>query len=90
MTPLAEGALFVTKQMQAGAGISLPRHRASVESVLVVTDGKCVVRLEGTEHILMPGESFVVPADVWHQIRADPHFTAVHIMPKEIRFEFSK
>ena len=79
----------MSKQMQAASGTALPKHRASDESVLVVTEGQCVVALEGTEHILKRGDSFVVPADVWHQITADPHFTAVHVMPKEIRFEFT-
>jgi quercetin dioxygenase-like cupin family protein len=88
--PLEEGALFVTKQMSAASGTSLPGHRASIESVLVVTDGQCVIELHGTQRVLKQGDSVVVPANVWHQITADPDFSAVHVMPKEIRFDFSK
>lgn len=90
MTPLEEGRLFVTKRMEATAGISWPRHRASVESVLVVTEGRCIVHFPDTDHGISAGNSLVIPAEVWHEIMADPEFKAVHIMPKEIRFTFSQ
>lgn len=89
VTPLQEGVLWVTKRMEATSGASLPRHRASIESVLVVTEGQCILNLSDAYEVLGQGDSFVVPAHVWHQITADPDFRAVHIMPKEIRFEFS-
>ncbi|WP_312714914.1 cupin domain-containing protein [Corynebacterium flavescens] len=67
-----------------------PRHRASVESVLVVTEGRCIFKFPDADHGVSAGDSLVIPADVWHKIVADPAFTAVHIMPKEIRFTFSQ
>ena len=90
VTPLQDGGLFSTKRMEADSGRLLPRHKASIESVLVVTDGACVVAMRGTDHALKPGDSLVIPADEWHQIRADPEFSAVHVMPREIRFEFDR
>lgn len=90
VTLLQEGLLFVAKRMEATSGMAMPRHRSSIESVLVVTDGQCIVRLDDADHVLAQGESFIVPAQTWHQIVANPDFKAVHIMPKEIRFEFSK
>lgn len=89
VTPLQEGSQFDTKQMEATAGISWPRHRASTESVLVVTEGRCTVEILGMSRSLGEGDSVVIPADEWHEITADPEFTAVHIMPKGIRFTFS-
>lgn len=90
VTPLQDGSLFVTKRMEATSGKAMPRHKASIESVLVVTDGQCLIKFDDENHVVAQGESFVVPADLWHQVVADPDFKAVHIMPKEIRFEFSK
>lgn len=90
VTPLQEGLLFVTKRMEATSGTSMPRHRSSIESVLVVTHGQCIIRFDDESHALAEGESFVVPAQAWHQVVANPDFKAVHVMPKEIRFEFSK
>lgn len=89
VTPLEEGSLFVTKQLEATSGRVLPRHRASVESVLVVVEGGCIISLPEVERPLKAGDSFIVPPDAWHQIRANPAFKAIHIMPKEIRFDFS-
>lgn len=88
VTPLEEGVLFSTKQMAADAGRILPRHRASVESVLVVIDGECVMAIAGTERVLSLGDSIVIPAGEWHRIRANPEFRAVHVMPRGIEFEF--
>lgn len=89
MTSLEEGALFSTKRMEADSGRVLPRHRASIESVLVVIDGECVVAMSGVDHALKPGDSLVIPAGEWHQIRAHPEFRAIHVMPRGIEFEFS-
>ena len=76
--------------MEATSGMSMPRHRSSIESVLVVTEGQCIIKYDDENHTLAQGQSFVVPAQLWHQVVADPDFKAVHIMPKEIQFEFSR
>lgn len=89
VTPLEIGSLFETKRMEGESGTSFPKHRASTESVLVVTEGRCIIKFSNADHALQAGDSFVVPADEWHQVAADPDFKAVHIMPKEIEFKFS-
>ena len=90
VTPLQEGSLFVTKQMEARAGVSMPRHKSSIESVLVVTDGQCTIKFDDESYALAQGQSFIVPPQKWHQVVADTDFKAIHIMPEEIQFEFSK
>src|SRR5690606_14623392 len=89
VTPLEEGKVFVTKQMESDSGKLLPKHRASVESVLIVTEGACTMKLPDSERPLKQGQSNVIPANVWHQVKAEPEFKAIHVMPKEIEFEFS-
>lgn len=86
---LETGTLFETKRMEGRAGTALPRHRASVESVLIVVSGECSLNLDGAERVMTQGESAVIPADVWHQITARPEFAAIHVMPIGIRFEFA-
>lgn len=86
---LEEGELFDTKQMSATAGATMPRHKASRESALIVTHGQCVVKFDEENRVLEQGESVILPEDAWHAVQADPEFTAVHIMPKGIRFTFS-
>lgn len=50
VTPLQKGSLFVTKRMEATSGTSMPRHKSSIESVLVVTDGQCLVKFDDENH----------------------------------------
>ena len=90
VTTLADGAVLVAKRMEGASGTAFPAHTASLESVLVVTAGQCVISFPDADHQLAAGDSFVVPADEWHQVVADPQFTAVHVMPKDIRFTFAK
>jgi len=85
---LATGEIFEAKQMEARAGELLPKHIASIESVLVVLQGECVLNLDGIDHTLKRGDSFIVPPDIVHQIRAMEDFKAVHVMTKDIQFKF--
>lgn len=90
VTDLAEGTVFDTKQMEATEGVQWPRHQASQESVLVVTEGSLIVEYEDSQPELAAGDSIVIPQDVWHEIVPNPAFKAIHIMPKGIRFKFSR
>jgi quercetin dioxygenase-like cupin family protein len=85
---LATGKKFVAKQMEANAGDLLPKHLASIESVMIVLEGECVLALAGTEHVLKQGDSFIVPPEIEHQIRAIEDFKAIHVMTKDIEFKF--
>ncbi len=89
VTPLEEGTVFDTKRMEATEGVQWPRHKASEESVLVVTEGSLIVEYEDSQPELTAGQSIVIPPHVWHEIVPNPTFTAIHIMPKGIRFTFS-
>lgn len=86
---LEEGELFDTRQMSATGGAIMPRHRPSRESALIVTEGRCIVSFDGGNRTLSQGDALILPEGVWHSVQADPAFTAVHIMPKGIRFTFS-
>lgn len=85
---LSEGESFVTKEMAAGSGEFLPKHLASVESILIMREGACVLHLEDKDIILRQGDVFIIPADVVHQIEATQDFKAFHVMPKDIKFKF--
>lgn len=90
VTPLEEGTVFETRQMEATKGVQWPRHKASEESVLVVIEGSLVVEYADSQPALSAGDTIVIPPDVWHEIVPKPAFKAIHIMPKGIRFTFSR
>ena len=87
-TDLREGAVLVTKQMEGTDGTAFPPHTASLESALVILDGSCPITFPAGTHELRAGDTFVVPADEVHHVVGTPDFTAVHVMPKDIRFDF--
>lgn len=86
---IEEGDELIVKQMKADAGQLLPKHKASDESVIVICEGKCIMKFPETEHLLEEGESIIIPTNVWHQILVKQDFRALHIMPKGIQFEFT-
>lgn len=85
---LARGTKFHAKQMEAKSGELLPKHIATIESVLIVLEGECVLELDGKEHVLKQGDSFIVPPDIEHQIKVIQDFKAVHVMTNDIKFKF--
>lgn len=87
-TPLKDGDVLMTKRMEGSEGTAFPKHTASHESALVMLEGACTITFPDAVHDLHVGDTFIVPADKVHQVVATPDFTAIHIMPKEIRFNF--
>lgn len=86
--PLNEGDILVTKRMEGSDGAAFPRHTASHESALVMLEGTCSIAFEDDVHTLRAGDTFIVPAEEVHQVTGAPDFKAVHVMPRDIRFNF--
>lgn len=86
---LLDGAVLMTKRMEGTDGAEFPRHTASLESVLVMLEGSCTIAFPDAAHDLLPGDTFIVPADVVHNVVGTPDFRAIHIMPKDICFDFT-
>ncbi len=87
--PLQEGSVLATRRMVGTEGTPFPRHTASLESALIILEGSCTITLPDETHELRPGDTFVVPAGVLHQVVGTPDFVAVHVMPRDIRFDFT-
>ena len=85
---LEDGDVLMTKRMEGTDGTAFPKHTASLESALVVLEGVCTISFPDAEYELRAGDTFIVPADVVHQVVGNPDFKAIHIMPKDIRFDF--
>lgn len=90
VSPIAEGKKIKTKRMEGNAGELLPKHKASLESVLVVTHGECFLYIDEEEHNLKQGDSYIIPAHIIHQIKVVQDLKAIHVMPNGIDFEFFK
>lgn len=87
---LVQGKSYMAKEMAANAGVLMPKHVSTEESILVIQKGKCLMHLGDATQILNEGDVFIVPANVKHQIETKEDFKAVHVMPIGIEFEFLK
>lgn len=87
---IEEGEKFIIKQMSAKGGQLLPKHQATDESIVVVRKGECIINFSEKEYYLKQGDSLIIPQNVWHQIKVIHDFQALHILPKNIQFEFTK
>ena len=85
---LATGDKFVAKQMQGKAGYLLPKHLANVESVIFIHEGECILNINEEDKILKPGDAFIIPPNIKHHFKAITDFKGIHMMPKEIKFQF--
>lgn len=86
---LQEGAVLRTKEMKGAQGAVFPKHTASLESALIMLEGTATITFPDAAHTLRAGDTFIVPAGEVHQVAASPDFTAVHVMPNDIRFNFN-
>ena len=85
---LATGTEFVAKEMRGNAGELLPKHFANTESILHILEGACILHINNEEHFLKKGDTFSIPAEAIHQIEVVEDYSAVHFMPKDIKFHF--
>lgn len=85
---LASGTNLTAKQMQGNAGDLLPKHLANVESIMFIHEGECILKMNGEDKLLKPGDAMIIPAKIKHQFEAVTDFKGVHFMPKEIEFQF--
>lgn len=85
---LSNGESLTLKQMSGKKAEMLPRHSASLESIIYVKSGEILFHTNEKATPLREGDSLVVPAETSHQIEVISDFEALHFMPKEIRFVF--
>lgn len=85
---LKDGDVLMTKRMEGTGGTAFPKHTASLESALVILEGVCEITFPDAGFELRAGDTFIVPADEVHQVTGKPDFKAIHIMPKDISFDF--
>ncbi|MBW7858504.1 MAG: cupin domain-containing protein [Leptonema sp. (in: Bacteria)] len=74
--------------MASRAGSLLPKHSADVESMIFIHEGECILNINDELQTLKAGDAFCIPAQKIHQFKAITDFIGIHIMPKEIKFQF--
>jgi quercetin dioxygenase-like cupin family protein len=63
-------------------GEILSEHTAPFDAILQVLDGKTEVTIDGSKHVLVTGESIIMPANIPHAVTALERFKMLLIMIK--------
>ncbi|MDX3456106.1 cupin domain-containing protein [Streptomyces sp. ME02-8801-2C] len=71
-SPTLGGAGLAVWRVDMRPGASGPLHAFDAEQVWTVLDGGATVEIEGGTHVLVPGDTVVMPADVARRVHADP------------------
>lgn len=88
MNLLDTGSSLKTLQVSALAGMVMPLHHATKETVIVVQEGKAILKMPTKDHVLSKGVSFIVPALVDHSLEVQTDFKAIAIMAADSNIEF--
>lgn len=62
------------------AGQGLSQHTAPFDAFVQVVDGEMVLNVEGTDHRIKAGESFIIPSGALHSVKAEQRFKMIITM----------
>jgi quercetin dioxygenase-like cupin family protein len=68
LTQLVSGDRTSVQHFHLKSGTTVPEHSHEHEQTGYVVDGTLTFLIDGEEHIIHPGESFVVPPNIPHAV----------------------
>ncbi|MCM4151680.1 cupin domain-containing protein [Arenibacter sp. N53] len=89
LTHLQVGKNLKILQIKALTGMGMPKHHSTREAVIVVLEGKAILKTKDTEYLLEKGTSMLVPAGLEHSLAILEEFEAVAIMAKDSNINFN-
>ncbi len=80
MSPLVVGEHTKVLQVNALAGMEIPLHHSTVETTIIVQEGKAILKMPDAEHVLAIGTVFIIPANAEHSLSVQLNFKAIAVM----------
>lgn len=65
-----DGPGFRLRHLAFDAGVVMKEHSAPLPLLIQVASGRVLLRIEGEEHILLPGAIFYIAPTVLHEVEA--------------------
>jgi quercetin dioxygenase-like cupin family protein len=86
-SPTQGSACLAVWRVDMAPGAIGPEHSFDVEQVWTVLEGRADIELDGTRHVVTPGDTVAMPASVSRRVYADPErgFSAVVAAPAGAR-----
>ena len=88
LTHLEVGEKLKILQIKALANMGMPEHSSSHEVVIVVQEGKAILKTKDTEYVLKKGSTMLIPAGLEHSLTVLKDFKAVAIMATDSIINF--
>jgi quercetin dioxygenase-like cupin family protein len=82
------GASFKVLKVTGQSRMQMPLHYSTKEAVLIVQEGRALLKTEQKEHLLQDGDSFIIPARQSHNLSLKSEFKALVIMPMDSNIEY--
>lgn len=86
-SPTQGGTGLAVWRVDMSPGTIGPEHSFDVEQVWTVLDGRADIELDGTRHVVTPGDTVAMAAGMSRRVRADPErgFSAIVAAPAGAR-----
>lgn len=88
LTHLKIGTSFKTMQVTGQAGALMPPHHSTGEAIIIVQEGRALLKMPDSEHILEKGSCFIIPAGKEHSLQIVKDFKAVAVMAVDSEINF--
>jgi quercetin dioxygenase-like cupin family protein len=88
LIPLEVGDSIKAMQVRGLAGMTMPRHHATKEAVIVVLEGTALLGMSERSHTLKKGSTFIIPAGKEHTLTIQQDFKAIAIMAVDSEINF--
>ena len=85
---LASGARLTLVEIRLAPGAEVPEHTHPHEQAGHVVSGRVHFRIGDQEHDLGPGDSYLIPGDLPHYVRAEDAATLIEVF-SPVREEFA-
>ena len=88
LTALHVGDSLKTIEVTALAGMIMPPHHTTKEAVIVVKEGRALLKMPTTVHVLQKGMALTIPARAEHSLEVKEDFKAGVIMAVDSEIVF--
>jgi quercetin dioxygenase-like cupin family protein len=80
---------FKILQVSGNAGMKMPLHHVTKETVVMVQKGSALLTMDEEQHMLMEGSTFVIPARQNYSFSLKTGFKALMITSQDTKIKFA-
>jgi quercetin dioxygenase-like cupin family protein len=87
---LKTGSSFKIYKVTGQKGMEMPLHYSTYEAIVIVQKGSALLSIDGQEHLLEKGGSFIISAGKNHSLLLNKEFKSLVVTALDSKIEFVK